>query len=131
MREIFWVYEGCSSFPVRFLGVILRKMKKWRRVSLSAQLLWMRGRIGMCLISSGFRLYRLGFTSLWVSFQESNVLIGEGPRWIGFKCFVLFDVDLGWTLLNLNWALDLSAIFGSIFLDELCLYIDNFWVAKN
>ena len=31
----------------------------------------------------------------------------------------------------LMWALDLSAIFSSIFLDELCLYIDNFWVAKN
>ena len=61
---------------------------------------------------------------------------GSGLSGLVFKslmCWLVKDPDgLGVNALCcLMWALDLSAIFSSIFLDELCLYIDNFWVAKN
>ena len=46
---------------------------------------------------------------------ETNRASSEGPRWVGFKCFVLFDVDLGWQFLDLDWALDLNAIWAQDF----------------
>ena len=46
---------------------------------------------------------------------KTNIASSEGPRWVGFKCFVLSDVDLGWHFLDLYWALDLSAIWSQDF----------------